>query len=84
MFDVSPLQPGASVLIRTVTMYQVGRVVAADAEWCQLEDASWVANTGRLAPALTSGKLAEVEKMGTCHVHIPSIVDVMPWQHDLP
>src|SRR5688500_273323 len=40
------------VLIRTVTHYHVGRVVDVTGDWIVLDEASWVASTGRFSSAL--------------------------------
>ena len=82
-----PLDPrrGECLLIRTVTMTVTGRVVDSSPCWIVLDDAAWIADTGRFADAIASGTLTEVEPMG-CGVRVArgSIVDVAPWRHDLP
>jgi len=76
---------GSNILIRTVTMYQVGRIRSVDADWIVLDDASWIADMGRFSTALESGELAEVERCPSwIAVARGSIVDVVPWTHDLP
>lgn len=57
----SPWVIGKNYLIRTVTMIQTGRLVAVTAQELVLEDAAWIADTGRFADALKSGKFNEVE-----------------------
>ena len=52
---------GANYLIRTVTMIDTGRLVAVTEHELVLEDAAWIADTGRFADALTSANFAEVE-----------------------
>lgn len=82
-----PLDPlrGECLLIRTVTMTVTGRVVDCSASWIMLDSAAWVADTGRFADAIETGKLNEVEPMGDrVRVARGSIVDVAPWRHDLP
>lgn len=49
------LAPGTLVMVRTVTMIQTGRVVACDGTWLRLEDACWIADTGRFADAVRTG-----------------------------
>lgn len=80
-----PFQVGDIVLIRTVTMYQVGRVAHVANDFITLTEASWVAEIGRLGEALESGKLREVEKAPEwiC-VGRGAIVDIFPWRHELP
>ncbi len=73
------------VLIRTVTMIQVGRVVHADQDWIVLDDAAWVADTGRFHDALRDGTLSEVEPFPLpVWVSRGAIVDMTEWTHDLP
>lgn len=79
------LAVGSKVIIRTVTLYYVGRIAAVDAGWIALDEASWVADTGRWAQALKKGTLNEVEPYPAgCVVSVGAIVDVSPWAHDLP
>lgn len=75
--DFIPFEIGSVYLIRTVTMIQVGRVVAASKQYVMLEDAAWVANTGRFADALKKWQFSEVEPFpdGLVGVSCGSIVD---------
>ncbi len=76
---------GNSVLIRTVTHYQTGRVVAMGDTWCVLEDAAWIPSTGRFADALKYGWLDEVEPCeGPIEVGLGAVVDAFIWTHPLP
>jgi len=52
---------GANYLIRTVTMIDTGRLVAVTEHELVLEDAAWIADTGRFTDALTTGTFREVE-----------------------
>jgi hypothetical protein len=52
---------GAAYLIRTVTMFDTGRVVAVTEHEIVLEDAAWIADTGRFADALQKCEFSEVE-----------------------
>jgi len=56
-----PWEVGKIYLIRTVTMIQTGRLVAVGEKELVLEDAAWIADTGRFADALKTGKFSEVE-----------------------
>ena len=58
---VSFWKVGDCVFIRTVTLYYVGRVVGFSDTEILLEEASWIADTGRFMQALTTGSLSEVE-----------------------
>ena len=76
---------GETYLIRTVTMYYTGRVIALTDSDIQLEDAAWVADTGRFSDALKKGTLAEVEPYPNgCYIARDVIVDFAPWTHPLP
>ena len=57
----SPWAIGKNYLIRTVTMIQTGRLVAVTEHELVVEDAAWIADTGRFADALKTGKFNEVE-----------------------
>ena len=52
---------GANYLIRTATMIDAGKLVAVTEHELVLEDASWVADTGRFGRALETGTFNEVE-----------------------
>jgi hypothetical protein len=52
---------GKVYLIRTVTMVDTGRLVAVNEHELVLEDAAWIADTGRFADALKSAEFNEVE-----------------------
>lgn len=52
---------GKPYLIRTVTMTNTGRVVKVTHHEVVLEDAAWIADSGRFSDALKSGKFGEVE-----------------------
>jgi hypothetical protein len=69
--DFLPFEIGAIYFIRTVTMIQVGRVVAASHRYLVLEEAAWVASTGRFADALRKWEFNEVEPFPD---HSPVIV----------
>ena len=86
MNDMNDDITGTNVMIRTVTNYFTGRVAAISASWIVLEDAAWVADTGRWATALESGTLSEVEPYPAGRVYVArgAIVDVCAWSHPLP
>ncbi len=56
-----PWEIGANYLIRTVTMFNTGRLVAVTDQELVLEDAAWIADTGRFANAVKTAKFSEVE-----------------------
>jgi len=75
------------VIIRTVTHYYTGRLIAYDGELLQLADAAWVPDTGCWSAALAQGTLIEVEPYPdgqTAYVAASAVVDITQWRHDLP
>ncbi len=80
-----PFKKGDAILIRTVTMYQVGRVQNIGPDSITLDDASWLADIGRLGDALSTGNLNEIERAPSwVVVGRGAIVDIYPWAHPLP
>lgn len=76
---------GTNVFIRTVTLYYTGRVKAVSNGAVTLEDAAWIADTGRFTEFLKEGKVNEVEVFqDDVHVPLGSIIDVTKWRHKLP
>ena len=76
--DDSALEIGANYLIRTVKMIDTGRLVAVTAHELVIEDAAWIADTGRFADAVAKAEFGEVEpfpaghrtpKPGRCNAH---------------
>lgn len=84
--DGLPFGPGDAILIRTVTMIDVGRVTAIGPDYIILEDASWIADTERFEQTLKTGACREVERFPVPWVLVGrgAIVDVAPWKHGLP
>lgn len=56
-----PWKIGEIYLIRTVTMIDTGRLVAVTEHELVLEDAAWVADTGRFSDAIKKTEYSEVE-----------------------
>lgn len=80
-----PYPMGEAVFIRTVTMNFTGRISAVFPGEIVLEDAAWIADSGRFAEALATGKLSEVEPYpGSVIIGRGAIVDVSRWAHPLP
>lgn len=85
--DCDPLAAfiGKAVFIRTVTMHYTGRLVAISADTLVLDDAAWIADSGRFATALATGELVEVEPFpGRVCVGRGALVDITAWDHALP
>jgi hypothetical protein len=82
-FDV--LAIGNEVFIRTVTYHYTGRIVALSATDIVLEDAAWIASSGRWHEALSTGVLSEVEPfVGPVSINRASYVDATIWGFALP
>ena len=85
--DLNPLRLGAHVLIQTVTLYCTGRIVEVSESMLILEDAAWIAETGRLNACLSVGlpKEAEIEPYPSpVAINRDAIVLVTPWPWALP
>jgi hypothetical protein len=70
---------GRNYLIRTVTMIDTGRLVAVTEHELVLENAAWIADTGRFFDSLQACTFAEVEPFPTGQVIVGrgSIVDAV-------
>ena len=79
-----PFEIGEAYLIRTVTYHVLGRVKSIKGNFLVLEEASWVADSGRFNEAIGKGTLNEVEYVGKAIVAINAIADAYPWDHKLP
>ena len=77
--DASAWDIGANYLIRTVTMTDTGRLVAVTEHELVLEDAAWIADTGRFMQAVEKAEFAEVEPFPAGRVIIGrgSVVDAV-------
>jgi len=81
----SPFKVGRAYLIRTVTNYWTGRVASVGDQEIVIEDAAWVADTGRYHQAVADGTLVEVEPVpGAVIIGRGSIVDAVEWHAPLP
>ncbi len=59
---------GGQYLFRTVTLYLTGRVVGITASDFLLEDAAWIADTGRFSDAVRAVQFNEVEPIEGRHI----------------
>lgn len=76
---------GKNYVIRTVTMIQVGRLVEVTDEELIMEDASWIADTGRWMNFLKDGKINECEPFpNPIIVGRKALIDATEWTHKLP
>lgn len=62
------LKIGGQYLLRTVTLYFTGRIVAITSTDVVLEDAAWIADTGRFADAIKAVQFNEVEPITGRHI----------------
>ncbi len=81
-----PFEVGKSYLIRTITMVDVGRVTRICGKFIVMEDASWIADTGRFFECLRKTDVfIEVEPFQhPLYVNTDAIVDATPWPYQLP
>ena len=79
-----PFKIGEQYYIRTVTHHQTGRVREIVGKFILLEEAAWIADSGRFMNAILEGKLDEVEPVKECIVNTDSIIDAFIWAHALP
>ena len=83
-----PFQIDKNYLIRTVTMIQIGKLTHVFDHELVLEDASWIADTGRFSETLMKGEdhLNEVEPFpnGPVIVGRGAIIDMCIWNFALP
>jgi len=84
MKNETPFEIGKSYFIRCVTYHTIGKVKAIVGDFLVLEQASWVADSGRFMQAIKEGTLSEVEPTGDSIINMQSIVDAFPWVHQLP
>lgn len=76
---------GKAYFIRTVTMYLTGKLVKLTPQELVLEDAAWIADTGRFSQAMKTGNFNEVEPFnGPVIVGRGSIIDAQEWSLVLP
>lgn len=77
--DNSAWEIGKNYLIRTVTMIDTGRLVAVTQQELVLEDAAWIADTGRFSDAVKNCAFGEVEPFPSGKVIIGrgSVIDAI-------
>lgn len=76
---------GEKFFFRTVTYHLTGKVKRIIGMGIlELEDASWIADSGRFMQCIKEGKLNEVEPVGKAYINITTVTDFFPWKHKLP
>lgn len=79
-----PFEEGKKYFIRTATMAQLGKLKKVYKDYLVLENASWIADTGRFHDFLKKGECNEYEAfVNDCIVPTGSIIDATEWDHDL-
>lgn len=84
--DITSLQDmiGEKFFFRTVTYHLTGRVKKIIGSMIELENAAWIADSGRFMNAIKEGKLDSVEPVGRAYINLNSVTDFFPWKHPLP
>lgn len=75
---------GGAYFFRTVTYHLTGRITQVLGNLLVLEDAAWIADSGRFTQAIKDGVLSEVEPVGAAIVNLSAVTDMFPWKHPLP
>lgn len=80
-----PYKIGQNYLIRTVTMYHLGRLESVFEQELVLSGCSWIPDTGRFSEALRTGNFLEQQPFGDSNVIVGrgAIVDCCEFNHDL-
>lgn len=80
-----PYTIGKNYFIRTVTHYYTGRLAWVGDQELVLEEAAWIADTGRFNEALKNCELSEVEPYpGNAIIGRGAICDASLWEGPLP
>lgn len=84
--DITSLQDmvGEKFFFRTVTYHLTGKVKKVIGSILELENAAWIADSGRFMQAIKNGELKEVEPVGRAFINIQAVTDFFPWKHPLP
>lgn len=84
--DISDLDDliGHKFFFRTVTYHMTGKVVGRFGSFLKLEDAAWIADSGRFMDCIKSGNLNEIEPVGKANINLSTVVDFFEWNHELP
>lgn len=76
---------GENIVVRSVTFYYTGKLAGYDDKFLVLDDAAWIADTGRWSRFLAGDQANEVEPYpGRCYVALGGVIDLSPWGHALP
>ena len=75
---------GKSLFFRTVTYHYTGKVSGVVGSFLSLTDAAWIADSGRFEDFIKTGIASEVEPIGEMLLNINTIIDILPFNHQLP
>lgn len=76
---------GRNVFVRTVTFHYTGKLRAVYAHELVLDQAAWIADSGRFADALKNGSLNEVEPYpDQVIINRDTVTDICLWPTKLP
>ena len=76
---------GGKYFFRTVTYHVLGKVKKQIGQFLELEQASWIADSGRLADFLKGNiDKAEIEPTKKHFINLETCVDFFEWKYDLP
>ncbi len=81
-----PYEIGENYFIQTVTHYYTGRLLEVLEKELILEDAAWIADTGRFSDFIKDGKFNEVEPYpeGKLVLGRDSLIQAFKWKFKLP
>ena len=84
--DDAHWEVGKNYFFRMATYFYTGKLVAVAANELVIEDAAWIAETGRFMEALKTGDFSEVEPYPAGKVILGrgALVDASRFDHDLP
>ena len=82
----TPFIKNKNYLIRTITMCDVGRCVEVVGNFLIMENASWIADTGRFNECLVDPlKFNQIEPFKhPIYINLNAIVDATPYPYELP
>lgn len=92
MYATIPVKPGKpvvevgqTVIIRGIPFYYIGRITYVDDKRLVLENACWLADSGRWSEALQTGDINECEKYpDPVELRTDLCCDITLWKNPLP
>lgn len=83
--NINPFQVGEKYFIRTVTHAHTGKVKHSSGQFLVLENAAWIADTGRFYDALKNTEFNEIEPFtNDLILNMDSIIDATVINDELP